>query len=62
MALGPMAQTARVTLPACVEVDGQMVPVGDAQVDVDIRAVRYETNDDGESVMYVVLDLSLDGE
>lgn len=57
--MAAMAGTGRVTFPAYIEVGDRLVHVGDIQVDVDIRAVRYDETPDGEG-MQVVLDLSVE--
>ena len=57
--MAAMAGIGRVTFPAYIEVGDRLVRVGDIQVDVDIRAVRYEDGVDGTG-MQVVLDLSVE--
>ena len=47
----------RVTLPVCLDVGGKMVEVGTVQVDMDLRAVRIDTE---TNRMYAVLDLHVE--
>ncbi|NKY08942.1 hypothetical protein [Cellulomonas hominis] len=57
--MAAMASTGKVTLPAFIEVGDELVRVGDIEVAVDIRAVRYEVESDGYPVK-AVLDLSVE--
>lgn len=59
--MAAIASTGKVTLPAYIEIGGEMVHVGIIEVAVDIRAVRYGSDDPhagGE--LHAVLDLSVE--
>jgi len=60
--MATMASTGKVTLPAYIEVAGELVRVGDIEVAVDIRAVRYE-GDHGDEIgrrLHAVLDVTVE--
>ena len=47
----------RVTMPVCLDVGGEMVEVGEVQVDMDLRGVRFDTK---TGRMYAVLDMHVE--
>ncbi|MCG7284965.1 hypothetical protein MHY85_03130 [Cellulomonas sp. ACRRI] len=60
--MATIASTGKVTLPAYIEVGSQLVHVGDVEVAVDIRAVRFEGDREDEigRRLHAVLDLSVE--